>query len=494
MPGPLRGLAGKSGWGVTSWLALGVYSFVLTALVFRHLGPQLYGLWAVIVSIRSLLMLLDSGLAFGVTRDVVLSGDDVTARERVASAYRLYLGIGAAVIVLGFALSGLPAFLLHLSGSSVGLSRLVTMVVVADTAIALASSPLYATLRGRSRFDLIAAASTIQSAVGLLAAWLLINRWGLPGVAGATLGSRVIAGCFVLALVSASGLRPWRSPVSAPTLRAVMRFAAPLYVMTVASQIAIGSDVPIVGAFYGSVVTASYALGAAIPVAAAALLFTVLDVAFPSLSGTPQGQSGRLLGAMMIVGGALGALGFATIALNSAALLKVWVGAAPTVAVTVMVIYSATWLFNVPGHVLAIGAIAQGQHNVLAPVVLIESLVNVSLSVLLAATYSPIGPALATLVTLFVSNMIVLPLILRRRLQLSLRRQGLQVVLGMGFGLALSLIVWVISVRLSGPLQQLVGAFIGTLIAALLILLAGPKVRNESIRLLMLARLRGRRV
>jgi len=109
MPGALRGLAGKSGWGITSWLALGAYSFILAGLVFRQLGPPLYGLWAVIVSMRGLLMLLDSGLAFGVTRDVVLSRDDAVARQRVGSAYRLYLGIGAGVIALGLAMSGLPA-------------------------------------------------------------------------------------------------------------------------------------------------------------------------------------------------------------------------------------------------------------------------------------------------------------------------------------------------------------------------------------------------
>jgi len=492
MPGALRGLAGKSGWGITSWLALGAYSFILAGLVFRQLGPPLYGLWAVIVSMRGLLMLLDSGLAFGVTRDVVLSRDDAVARQRVGSAYRLYLGIGAGVIALGLAMSGLPALLLHLSGSSVGLSRLVTIVVVADTAVALASSPLYATLRGHGRFDAIAAASIIQSAVGLVAAWLLIHRWGLPGVAGATLTSRVVAGGFVLGLVYASGFRPWQSPTSIGMLRAVITFAAPLYVMTVASQIAIGSDVPIVGTFYGSVAAASYGLGAAIPVAGAALLFTVLDVAFPSLSGNAQGQSARLLGSMLIVGGALGALGFATIALNSAALLKVWVGTAPSIAVTVMVIYSATWLLNVPGHVLAIGTIAQGQHNVLAPVVLIEALVNVSMSVLLAATYSPIGPAIATLVTLFVSNIIVLPLILRGRLQLSLRREGLQVVLGMGSGVALSLIVWFVSSRQAEPLNQVIGALIGTLLCALLVVVAGPRVRSYSIGLLRLARARVR--
>jgi hypothetical protein len=93
-------------------------------------------------------------------------------------------------------------------------------------------------------------------------------------------------------------------------------------------------------------------------------------------------------------------------------------------------------------------------------------------------------------VALFVSNIIVLPLILHRRLQLSLRREGLQMVLGCGVGFALSLIIWLASSRLTEPLQQLIGAFIGTVLAALLILIAGPKVRNHSIRLLTQARSR----
>jgi O-antigen/teichoic acid export membrane protein len=233
--------------------------------------------------------------------------------------------------------------------------------------------------------------------------------------------------------------------------------------------------------FYGSAAAASYGVGAVIPAAAAGLLFTILDVGFPSLSGATRDNSTRLMRSMLIVGSALGALGFATIALNSAALLTVWVGTVPTLAVTVMSIYSLTWMLNVPSHVLTIGAIAKGQHKVVAPVVLCEALVNVSLSVFLAATYSANGPALATLLTLFVSNMIILPIILRRRLHLSLRTEGSRVFLGLVCGLALSLIVWLITSHLSEPLNQLIGASIGTLLAASVMLIAGPRLLNRSI-------------
>jgi O-antigen/teichoic acid export membrane protein len=434
-----------------------------------------------VTSIRGLLVLLDGGLALGVTRDVVLSRDNSVAKERLTSAYWLYAGIAAAVLVFGLAIAGLPAVLLHLSGSSVGLSRAVTTIVVVEAAIALASSPLSATLRGHSQFDILATASIIQSAIGLIAASLLISRWGLIGVAVATLAARVFAVGFVLGYLSLYGFRPWRSPASAAGLRAVIGFALPLYILIIANQLAIGSDVPIVAVFYGSAAAASYGVGAVIPAAAAGLLFTILDVGFPSLSGATRDNSTRLMRSMLIVGSALGALGFATIALNSAALLTVWVGTVPTLAVTVMSIYSLTWMLNVPSHVLTIGAIAKGQHKVVAPVVLCEALVNVSLSVFLAATYSANGPALATLLTLFVSNMIILPIILRRRLHLSLRTEGSRVFLGLVCGLALSLIVWLITSHLSEPLNQLIGASIGTLLAASVMLIAGPRLLNRSI-------------
>jgi O-antigen/teichoic acid export membrane protein len=475
-----------SGWGVASWLALAMYNVVLTALVFRQLGPAVFGLWAVIISIRTLLVLLDGGLALGVTRDAALSRDDPAARDRVASAYWLYLGIGVAALVLGLALAGLPSLLLHLSGSAVGQSRVVTMIVVVDAAVALASSPLSATIRGRGRFDILAVASIMQSAGGLLAAWQVIHPWGLPGVAGTALASRVIAGGFALGFLYKSGFMPWRWPASWSALGAVSRFAAPLIVLTIAGQLAMGTDIPIVGAFYGSIAAASYAVGAAIPATASALLFAILDVAFPSLSIADRSESARLVRWMLLLGSALGALGFTTLALNSAALLKVWVGAAPSLGVTVMVIYSASRLLNVPSHVLAIGAIAKGQHNVLAPLVICESLANFALSVLLAATYSPRGPAFATLVTLFVSNVIVLPLILRARLQVSLRAMGLQVLLGYGVGLASSLIVWLITAHLPGPLSQVIGAFIGTLLATVVIVVGGANVPKTSFRRMMI--------
>jgi O-antigen/teichoic acid export membrane protein len=480
-----------SGWGLVSWLAIAIYTFALTALVFRRLGPPVFGLWAVITSIRSLLVLLDGGLALGVTRDVVLSREDNEARDRVASAYRIYLAIGAAALAVGLAASGLPGLLLHLSGPSSDLSRAVTLIVVVDAAAALAASPLSATLRGLNRFDILAVASIVQSSLGLLAAWLLIDRWGLLGVAAGILVSRLLAAGFSLGFLSLTGFRPWRARGTPSALRAVIRFAAPLYVLSIAGQLALGTDIPIVGAFYGALAAASYGVGAAIPAAAAALLFTILDVAFPTLSGAKGAEYARLIRWMLTIGSALGALGFTTIALNSAALLKIWVGTAPTLAVTVTVIYCATRLLNVPSHVLAIGAIARGQHGVLVPVIVCEALANVGLSVLLAATYSPNGPALATLATLFVSNIIVVPLILRRRLELSLRQASSQVLLGFGGGLAASVIIWLITSHLPGPGYQLAAAFVGSLIAAAVIVSIGPRARIAAIRVVMVIRLGG---
>ena len=89
--------------------------------------------------------------------------------------------------------------------------------------------------------------------------------------------------------------------------------------------------------------------------------------------------------------------------------MTVWLGRAPDLATSATVAYAAVWVLNVPAHVLVLSAIARDQHHVVGRIVVAESLANVALSLLLAATIGPIGPAIATVVTVGVSNAVVLP-------------------------------------------------------------------------------------
>src|SRR4029077_5715383 len=141
-------------------------------------------------AIRGLLLLMDGGLAFGVTRDTALSEVDSGARQRILAARWLYGAVGLSVFVGAIAFSFLPAALLHLSGSDRTVAEVVTVLLGLDTAVSLASSPFAAILRGRQRFNVLASGALVQSLVGFLVLALLIGPWGLFGASVASLVGR----------------------------------------------------------------------------------------------------------------------------------------------------------------------------------------------------------------------------------------------------------------------------------------------------------------
>jgi hypothetical protein len=244
---------------------------------------------------------------------------------------------------------------------------------------------------------------------------------------------------------------PWGS------IRSVVMFAMPLWLIAIGTQVAIGSDIPVVAAFYGPVAASHYALGALLPGGAIASLYMILDVAFPRLSAYVRDDVIRLVRSMLLIGCVLASAGFGILVFNSSAILHLWVGASPPLAITVMTLYSVAWAFNVPTHVLALAAISRERHSLLAPVVIGEAAVNLGLSIALAKTGGPWGPAVATLIVLTASNLGLLPVLLTRRVGLNLGEFAWRVAAGYGGGLAASGAAWVLTAAIPvDPLRHLI--------------------------------------
>ena len=79
-------------------------NLVTVPLTFRYLGPERYGLWMVITSIIAMMAFADLGIGNGVVNSVAEAygtGDRKLAREYVASAFALLLGIAVILAALG---------------------------------------------------------------------------------------------------------------------------------------------------------------------------------------------------------------------------------------------------------------------------------------------------------------------------------------------------------------------------------------------------------
>jgi O-antigen/teichoic acid export membrane protein len=95
-------------------------------------------------------------------------------------------------------------------------------------------------------------------------------------------------------------------------------------------------------------------------------------------------------------------------------IVRILTGGSSELAQLVLIILSLTWAANVPAHGLGLLAIARGRQSFFTPLVSAEAAVNVALTFLLVGLWGASGAAWATLLTLAVSNLLILPMILRR--------------------------------------------------------------------------------
>lgn len=453
-------MVSDSGWSAIAWVALAALSFASSAIIFRHTGQEAYGVWATIAALRGLVTFLDGGLALGVARDAARAVVDIhEARARIAAARRLYLVLGIAGSAVGVAASDVPGSILGLEGAARAAARIVTVLVAVDTGLALAMSPYAAILRGRREFRVLAFGSVAQAVIGTALVIVLTPHFGLVGSAGALLAARLAPSvAYVWRLQSSHRHLLRGGPGGAH--RSVLRFATPVWIIALGTQIGLGTDVPIVGAVYGASTASAYALGSLLAATAAGLLYVVIDATFPRLAAAASGALEQQLPRLMLGGTTLGMLGFATLALTGEAVVDSWVGTAPTLSLQVLWIYAAARMLNVPTHILSIAAIARDRHTVLAPIVIGEAVASLLMSIILATLWNPLGPAVGTLATIVVSNVVVIPAILLRRLGVPWAAAAIPALAGMLVGLVLALLIRPLAATQTEPVAEAIAAVV----------------------------------
>lgn len=438
-------------WSAGTWVILTASTVIVSALIFRELGAAQFGIWATIVVFRGLLALVDAGLAPIVTRETSqLAAGVEMARERIRSARSVYTLAAAFVLALGVAGAGLPGSLLGLQGANASAAAIVTALMAAEAALALFGGTYPSQVRARERFDLLAAAAALQAVTTLVIAFATVDRLGLAGVALGTLAGRAAWLAFSY-LWLRTAARELLVPVGVRAMRPVLWATAPIWLTMVLAEAAIRMDAPIVGGFFGPDAAAHYALGAGLPALAVGLLYVLIDTAFPRIAAVAARGGPAALAPTLPLACALGALGFIVLATQASAYLTVWVGTAPALSVAVTALYAAAWLVNIPAHVLMLFAIARNAHRAVVPIQIGEAVANLALSIALAAAGLALGPAIATLSTMAVSNLVIVPLVLLPRLGIRAAAFARQLAGGYLLGAAVALPICLAAAALGAP-------------------------------------------
>ena len=466
---PLAGLPRHGLLNVAATMAPGLYSVLLVAYFLHTMGPAGYAPWATAMALIGWLTLLDAGLASTTTREAAraLAGSP-DSMQRVQTTNTLYAVLAAGAAVIGSCGSVSVPLLLHLTGASAVNAWLVGVTLSLDLAIVLGTSAWMGVLRGARRFEYVLVASLTQVGVSLVATIVLLPVIGLVGAGcGQILGrvvSRTIVAFFVRRTMPAFHILPRRRPRAA--FIAVGAFSLPILAMQVATQLGIGTDIVVVGMVAGPATVGMYAAGSQLARYAGQFLFSSLAVLLPAFSSVLVREPRLARGATLtglLMGCILSAAVFGSLALDPGAILTLWAGRADPLSVDVLRLYALAFIAVAPSNILILMLVAKGQHGIVGSLVLAESGLNLALSLILSHVVGPIGVAISSLTMMVLDDLLAIPFVASRRLDIPLPQIAAWIGSGMAIGMAVAVAIRAI------PVAGLLGLFVRILLGGILL-------------------------
>lgn len=372
-------------------------SLGLTVFVAHRQGVRVLGEYAVIATVYAVFGVVDSARTLDLTtRYAAGLGNE---RTKLRTFIAISGGLVACISALGFAVA---------TDARAGEGALIAWI---GAVVQIMTAELVADAQIRERFQFLAVALGVGTVVGSVVAALLLDRYGLValgiGLAITSMLTRAI-------LANPDGLQRFRhSPTTAET---PIGQTGSLSVLGGAAQIVNVTDILAIRALSTAGAAGIYRAGSQLPTAVVALAYRGFDVLLPRLALRSEDQAARLVRRAspilaVGVGGACGLL----IGLRRT-LVRLTLGHTSHAAETILWIFALVWLINSIVHPAALLLIARRRQRSIVRLVLLEYAANLVLTLALVPPLGAKGSAIATLVTLSVSNLVLLPRILRSQL------------------------------------------------------------------------------
>lgn len=271
--GVVRRALGYSGSLAVSRLVSAAMTIVSTGILIQTLGPSVFGVFAVITGLYTMLSVIEVGSAVGVNTllaEAEQDGDPDRSRQVVSSAFALMSAVGAGLVLVALLLTWLlPWPLLTGAGDAVPPEtvRLAVGVYLVTFALSVPVAVFSRVLDGLrlSQWN----ALYVLAVPGVLLAAALVLRPSTSLVAYAffaVLGS-VVVGLLAMLHVRRFGggrLRPRRDAVHGVVVREVWHRSWPMAIVAGAGMVAFSLDPIVVASALGSDTAAQYVLGAKI--------------------------------------------------------------------------------------------------------------------------------------------------------------------------------------------------------------------------------------
>jgi O-antigen/teichoic acid export membrane protein len=413
----------------SNYLAYGasiLSGLVLTPVIIGAIGTESYGAWAFIISLTTILRLLDFGITPTVIRFTALhrgqgARDEIDALASTGLA--VYFIAGAISVAVGLVLAWFLPDMIALSPELQHPAQVAVVIAVLDLGTQAPLGLFSGLLKGAQRFDVLNTGAVIAIATYATLILVVLTRHAtLPVLAAIALTATVVRVTYPVLFVRRElpGLRLSRALITTKAVRGLLGYSWFAFIGHVAAKVVYSADVIVIGVVLGARQVALYAVATRLFGLASNVAQIGTDLLLP-LQSELEGRAEHGRQRSLVISGIRSSmcvvvlLALPLVVLPSW-ILTAWLGSGFRASVVPLALLGLAALFTQPNAVLSQYLFARGRPAQLAVAQGGLTVLNLGLTTVLLLTIGDIWvAALATLVAEGIGALVVLPLLARRR-------------------------------------------------------------------------------
>lgn len=410
-------------------------SMLFTPYLIRSLGQAEYGVYSLVATMTSYLLLLDMGIGNAIIRYMAKfrTHKDIDGQRKfLGVSVSFYTVISILVIIAGIIIrANMQSFFgKGLSTDELKLAKAMFSITMVNTAVTLFTASFKKTMIAYEKFVINKSIGIATIALRvMLSVLLLMSGMGGIGVVSANFIMNAISSLVYISYVIIKlKVVPKFSAIEKSFIKEVFSYSAFIFIQMIATQVNSMADQILIGAFVAgsSVILAIYAVGANVTHYFQNIATSINGVLMPGIVKMVEKEAtpNQLLDEMVKIGRLLFImLGLIWIVflVNGRDFIELWAGKANSdgylVAVIIMLPLMFTLIQGAGSQILW----AMNKHKIQAYLKLASAALNIILIIFLIKIMNPLlGAAIGTSMSYFVSDVVVMNVVFKKYIKISM--------------------------------------------------------------------------
>lgn len=410
-------------------------TLLLTPFIIRTLGQAEYGVYKLAFAINAYLLLLDLGIGNAIVRYIAKyksEGNVKKERQFFSVAIVFYLIIAFIAIIAGIVLVFIfpSVFAKGLNQEEIHLGQILLGITMVNSAITLGTAPYNNVLIAYEKFAVSRSASIVQIIFRMILTYVVLKLgWGSIGIVCVNLLMTILCRAYFAVFVFAKiKLKPLFKNIDLSFIKEIVVYSSLILLQMVATQLNSSVDQILIGSLVKSsaVILAVYSVGTQIVQYFQSIGNAFTNVLMPGvvrLVGT-NATSKSLTDEMIRIGRII----FMTLSVIYVGFIVcgrefivLWAGNDNTNAYYVTVILMSAYIIILTESIGTQILWALNEHKEQSFMKIAVVLLNILLTAFLIKRNPLIGATIGTFISLFLGDVVVLTIILKKKLKINLK-------------------------------------------------------------------------